>query len=169
MVYKKEYEVNPQTMALVANYDAQGQIITEVVENGERFYLPGYPGKIVDQSCRYFASSLEGRLSGTKQVAGFTHKPPIVISQAMDMYFFPIISPKRKECTWIAPKYIRTHKGESDQSTTIYFMNGDTVNVPVSVGMIINQIQRTAQFRVKLEDRLKHYHSQPEIVAETFS
>ncbi len=169
MIYKKEYEVNPRTMALVAGYDSQGQIITEIVEYDQRFYLSDYPGKIVDNSCRYFASSLEGRISGTKQVAGFTHKPPIVISQTMGMYFFPIISPKRKECTWIAHKYIRSYEGEMDHSTTITFTNGGSINVPVSVGMISNQVQRTAQFRFTLEDRLKNSIPPNDVVAENYA
>ncbi|WP_173916993.1 competence protein ComK [Halobacillus sp. Marseille-Q1614] len=167
---RKEYEVNPQTMALVAHYDERGQIVTEVVESGDTFYLPDYPGRVIDQSCRYFASSLEGRLSGTKQVAGFTHKPPIVISQAMGMYFFPIISPKRRECSWIAHNYIRDYEGGHDHTTTIHFTNGMSINVPVSKGMVANQVQRTAQFRFILEDRLKHtIISQNESVAETYA
>ncbi|GGF15827.1 competence transcription factor [Halobacillus andaensis] len=169
LVYKKEYEVNPRTMALVAGYDDQGQIITEIIESDQCFYLKDWPSKIVDHSCRYFASSLEGRISGTKQVAGFTHKPPIVISQKMSMYFFPIISPKRKECSWIAHKYIRTYKGENDHSTTITFTNGTSINVPVSVGMISNQIQRTAQFRFTLEDRLKYSAPKNDVVAENYA
>ncbi|MFC7321168.1 competence protein ComK [Halobacillus campisalis] len=155
LVQKREYEVNAQTMALVARTDAQGRIITEVMESNEGFYLIDPPGKVVDNSCRYFASSLEGRIAGTKQVAGFTHKPPIVISQAMGLYIFPIISPKRRECTWLAHDYIHTYKSESDHSTTIIFTNGSSLNVPVSVGMISNQVQRTAQFRFILEARLK--------------
>ncbi|UOR13183.1 competence protein ComK [Halobacillus amylolyticus] len=173
-VQTREYEVNPQTMALIAKYDEHGQVITEVIESGGRFDLPFYPGHIIDQSCRYFASSLEGRMAGTKQVAGFTHKPPIVISQKMGMYFFPIISPKRKECSWIAHKYIRNYDPAMDHTTTIHFVNGVSVNVPVSEGMIANQIQRTAQFRFTLEDRLSNFPtpqslaSQAERIAENF-
>ncbi len=172
-IQNREYEVNPQTMALIAKYDRHGQVITEVIESEDKFDLPFHPGQIIDQSCRYFASSLEGRMAGTKQVAGFTHKPPIVISQKMGMYFFPIISPKRKECSWIAHKYIRSYKGENDHTTTIHFINGASVNVPVSAGMIANQVQRTAQFRFILEDRLSHTPaasiSQPDRVAENLA
>ncbi|MGI8314486.1 competence protein ComK [Halobacillus mangrovi] len=170
---KKEYEINPQTMALIAKYDDRGQVITQVVERGNRFEITKCPSQVVDDSCRYFASSLEGRILGTKQVTSYTHKPPIVISEAMGIYFFPIISPKRKECSWVAHKYIRSYKGESDHTTTIQFSNGVNLNLPVSVGMFANQVQRTAHFRVILEDRL---NAQPEVqetsserIAETFS
>ncbi|WP_052158911.1 competence protein ComK, partial [Halobacillus sp. BBL2006] len=153
-VQKKEYEINPQTMALIAKYDDSGQVITQVIERGNCFEITKCPSQVVDDSCRYFASSLDGRISGTKQVTSYTHKPPIVISEAMGIYFFPIISPKRKECSWVAHKYIRSYKGESDHTTTIQFSNGASLNLPVSVGMFANQVQRTAHFRVILEDRL---------------
>ncbi|WP_082234693.1 competence protein ComK [Halobacillus massiliensis] len=167
---RKEYEVNPQTMALVAHYNETGQIVTEVMESKDTFYIPDYPGKVIDQSCRYFASSLEGRLSGTKQVAGFTHKPPIVISQTMGMYFFPIISPKRRECSWIAHNFIKDYESEQNHTTTLFFTNGTSLNVPVSKGMISNQVHRTAQFRFILEDRLKQKMiTQSESVAETYA
>ncbi|TGB05511.1 competence protein ComK [Halobacillus salinus] len=169
---KKEYEINVETMALKAKYDEDGQVITEVMECNGTFDLLKCPSQVVDESCRYFASSLEGRISGTKELTNYTHKPPIVISEAMRIYFFPIISPKRRDCTWIAHKYIRSFHGEEDQTTTIQFSTGDSINVPVSHGMIANQVQRTAHFRVILEDRLRL--SSPssdtsERVAETFS
>lgn len=172
-VVKKEYEINPETMALIAKYDDHGRVVTEVVESKGSFEIEKCPSQVVDDSCRYFASSLEGRISGTKQMTGYTHKPPIVISEAMRIYFFPIISPKRKDCSWIAHKFIRSYKGESDQTTTIGFSNGTSINVPVSHGMIANQVQRTAHFRVILEDRLRTLPSAADIpherVAETFS
>ncbi|MBH0228735.1 competence protein ComK [Halobacillus yeomjeoni] len=172
-VCKKEYEINPQTMALIAKYDERGQVVTQAFEKNGSFEVAKWPSQIVDDSCRYFASSLEGRLLGTKQVTSYTHKPPIVISEAMGIYFFPIISPKRKECSWIAHKYIRSFKGEPDHTTSLKFSNGTSINIPVSVGMFANQVQRTAHFRVILEDRLNSspvsHDARHELIAETFS
>lgn len=172
-VSKAEYEINPQTMALIAKFGEFGQVMTEVVECQGRFEINKCPSEVVDDSCRYFASSLEGRMAGTKQVTSYTHKPPIVISEAMGIYFFPIISPKRKDCTWIAHKFIRSYKGETDHTTTILFSNGSSINVPVSHGMLANQVQRTAHFRIILEDRLQmppsSFDPPYERVAETFS
>lgn len=173
-VQKTEYEINPQTMALIAKHGEGGQVLTEVIENSERFELSKCPSEVVDDSCRYFASSLDGRLSGTKQVTSYTHKPPIVISEAMGIYFFPIISPKRKDCSWIAHKYIRSYKGEPDHTTTVQFANGWSVNLPVSDGMFANQVQRTAHLRVILEDRFQSAGPvaagiRAERIAETFS
>lgn len=84
----EDYEINSHTMALLAKENEDGQVYTEVLELGDRFDMTKCPSDIVDDSCRYFASSLEGRLAGTKQVTNYTHKPPIVVSEAMSIYFF---------------------------------------------------------------------------------
>ncbi|SFJ64426.1 competence protein ComK [Halobacillus dabanensis] len=172
-VPSKEYEINPQTMALLAKQGEGGQIYTEVIERGEHLEVPRCPSEVIDNSCRYFASSLEGRIAGTKQLTSYTHKPPIVISEAMGIYFFPIISPKRKDCSWIAHKYIRSYKGEPNKTTTVNFVNGMSVNLPVSDGMFANQVQRTAHLRVILEDRYQpasvSSDNRAEWIAETFS
>lgn len=172
-VSNKEYEINPQTMALVAKQGEGGQVHTEVLEREECFNISLCPSYVIDNSCRYFASSLDGRIAGTKQLTSFTHKPPIVISEAMGIYFFPIISPKRKDCTWIAHKYIRSYNGEPNKTTTVQFTNGISVNLPVSDGMFANQVQRTAHLRVMLEDRYRPVSviadRRSERIAETFS
>lgn len=161
----EDYEINSHTMALLAKENEDGQVYTEVFELGDRFDMTKCPSDIVDDSCRYFASSLEGRLAGTKQVTNYTHKPPIVVSEAMSIYFFPIISPKRKDCTWIAHKYVLTYVSEPDHTITVHFTNGESVNLPVSYGMFANQIQRAAHLQVILQDRFR----QADRIAETFS
>jgi competence protein ComK len=151
----KEYELTTQTLALIAKTNPYGKVVTEVIEMNNRYELPVHPSRIIDESCKFFASSLSGRLAGTKQVAGFSHKPPIVISQSMGIYYFPTISPKRKDCSWISHSHIQSFKSDEGYMTTIKFSNGTTIQLPVSEGMIANQVQRTAQFRFLLESRIK--------------
>ncbi|MFD1017787.1 competence protein ComK [Thalassobacillus hwangdonensis] len=167
---KKEVEVTAETMALVAKVNDFGKVITEVMMMDGTHEVPVHPGKMIDDACKFFASSLAGRTEGTKQVSGFTHKPPIVISQSMGMYFFPITSPKRKDCTWIAHAHIQSIHSVDGYNTIMRFSNGTAITLPVSKGVIANQIQRTAQFRFLLESRIKH--SSPytaEKVAEPFA
>lgn len=153
---KGDFEITSQTLALIATTTPYGKVTTEVLETHSKREIPVHPSRLVDDACRYFAASLPGRLAGTKQVAGFTHKPPIVISQSMGIYFFPTISPKRKDCSWIAHSHIHSFDSNDGYNTTIHFTNGTSIVVPVSPGMIANQIQRTAQFRFLLENRIKH-------------
>ncbi|MBM7554103.1 competence protein ComK [Thalassobacillus pellis] len=152
---KIEFELTAQTLALIAVPGPYGKVITEAIENSHTHEIYVHPGKVIDEACRYFASSLDGRLAGTKQVSGFSHKPPIVISHTMGIYFFPIFSPKRKDCSWIAHSHIQSFESHDGYTTHIHFSNGTSVQVPVSEGMIANQVQRTAQFRFMLENRIK--------------
>ncbi|MDL4842854.1 competence protein ComK [Aquibacillus rhizosphaerae] len=112
-----------------------------------------------------------GRQEGTKNVCGITHKSPISIDHSSGMYFFPTSSPQNPNCSWISHSHIDQINRAPDHCTTIIFKNGRTVTLPVSHGSMQNQVQRTAQFRYLLQNRIKyvlkskHY---TDVVAEPF-
>ncbi|WP_343840296.1 competence protein ComK [Salinibacillus aidingensis] len=112
---------------------------------------------------------MRGRQEGTKGVCGITHKSPIAIDPHSGMFFFPTTSPNNPTCAWIAHSHIaRIHPLDKGR-TVIEFKTGQEIIVAVSHGSMMNQIQRTAQFRYKLTERL-HYkrNSDHEQVAEPF-
>ncbi|KGX84798.1 competence protein ComK [Pontibacillus litoralis] len=165
-----DFEVSPYTCALIA-VEQDGYIVSLVIEDGEKFYVDSPPIKLMDQACKFFGSSLRGRIDGTKEVSGITHKPPIAVDPVNGMYFFPTISPQKKNCSWIAHSHIdHIRKCKGDSNTTIVFKDKYSIEVSVSKGSIWNQVQRTAQFRYKLDERLQTIPKQisREQVAESF-
>ncbi|MFC0523541.1 competence protein ComK [Pontibacillus salicampi] len=169
--WKTEFEVSPYTLAILAEETDEGDLISFIVEKNESFYVKESPKKIIDQACKFFGSSLRGRQDGTKDVCGITHKAPIAIDPASGMYFFPTTSPQNKLCSWIAHSHIDYIKRSDDNLRTIIaFTNQKAVALVVSQGSIGNQIQRTAQFRYKLNERLQYSprHGSHEQVAEPF-
>ena len=62
--------------------------------------------KIIENSCRYFGSSYNGRHIGTKNLTGINYKSPIIIEETKNIIFFPTTSPKQSDCSWISLKYI---------------------------------------------------------------
>ena len=149
------YEVSPLTMAIVAIETAEGAIETQVYETDATYLVRQTPLKLIDYACRFFGSSLRGRLDGTRDVCGVTHKAPISVNPTNGMYFFPTTSPQNKNCSWIAHSHIDFIKEAEFQQTKIFFKNGESIIVDVSYGSMMNQIQRTAQFRYLLADRMK--------------
>lgn len=158
MLKKKElftYEISPLTMAILAVENESGIINTQVFESEVDYLIHKSPVKMIDHACRYFGSSLRGRQDGTKDICGITHKAPISIDPASGMYFFPTASPRNKNCSWIAHSHIDFIQPTSNQMTEVYFKNGDKIILDISYGSMMNQIQRTAQFRYLLNDRIK--------------
>ncbi|MRG87028.1 competence protein ComK [Salinibacillus xinjiangensis] len=108
-----------------------------------------------------------GRQEGTKGVCGITHKAPIAIDPHSGMFFFPTTSPNNPTCVWIAHSHVSQIKPIDKYKTKIHFKSGQHIDVSVSHGSLMNQIQRTAQFRYKLTERLKYkWGTKPDKVAE---
>lgn len=148
------FEVNERTMAVVAEQGLEGSIYSRVLEVEEEFVIPLKPVKVIDQSCKYFGSSLKGRQEGTKAITGITYKPPIAIDPTSDIYMFPTNSPRSHQCTWIAHSYISHSQPSNEGQTVVTFVNGQSITLDISFRSFENQLNRTAQFRYLLSKRL---------------
>lgn len=156
VVVLEEFEVTSSTMAIIGKgkvgqlgaYSIVLEYEGELVVNKKSLF-------IIDQSCKYFGSSLKGRQAGTKEVSGITHKQPIAIDPTSGIYMFPTISPLKDECVWISHTYVKEVRASGEKGSTIVFKNNRTIDVGVSKGSLNNQINKTAQFRFKLENRIK--------------
>lgn len=149
------YEITPLTLAVMPKQNQNGTISAYILEESRDYIIDYSPKKVIDAACKYFGSSLKGRIDGTKDISNITHKPPIAIDPASGMYFFPTNSPVNSKCTWIAHSHLESMNSIDIQQTEITFKNGKSIIVDVSYGSIMNQIQRTAQFRYALDNRIK--------------
>ena len=167
-LYTSSHEVTPLTLAIVADHDENGNPGSWILDEQEEYYVSGIsPSKMIDYACRFFGSSLKGRQEGTRNICGITHKAPISIDPSSGMYFFPTLSPVNPECSWIAHSHIELVNKASTQGSEIVFINERKLLLDVSVGSLLNQVQRTAQFRYLLDSRIKNLQKQMvEIVAE---
>lgn len=149
----KMREITPYTMAVLSDKDENGKHVTRVLEDEVEYVLRGKPTKVIEYACAYFGSDLKGRQNGIKSISGITHKAPIPIDPRNKMYFFPTKSPSHESCSWISHTHIEDVKRIDSKSTEILFKNGRTIRVDVSHGIVINQIQRTAQIRYLMDER----------------
>lgn len=149
------YEITPLTMAILARHDEYGNTTSYVLEEQEEFYVKTTPSKVIDFACRFFGASLKGRQEGTRAIADLTHKVPISIDPSSGMYFFPTFSPANPKCSWIAHTHLSKIQEAENQCTEVVFKNGKRVILDVSFGSMMNQVNRTAQFRYKLDNRMK--------------
>lgn len=150
------HEITPLTMAVLCEKNEKGEIHTVVLEELRDYYVNEKPTKIVDDACKYFGSSLKGRLEGTKDISRITHKAPIAIDPSSGMFFFPTCSPSNPNCSWISHSHVHQVLPFDSDRTELHFKNGRRIIIDVSYGSILNQIQRTAQFRYSLENRIKY-------------
>ena len=144
------YEITYDTELIIPIDDK----CSKVIENGEEYIIEKNSLKILEHSCEYFGSSLEGRKEGTKKILGITHKSPIIIEESRKIIFFPTNSPDRKDCSWInldkIDKYYRTDK----KTSSILFKCGKKVDFNISYGSLTNQILRATRLKFILDERI---------------
>ena len=148
------YEISPQTMAIIALQNEKNTITSHVMEEHTDYVVHKTPTEMIEYACRYYGSSFQGRLAGSRDISGFNYKAPITINPASGMYFFPTNSPAHRECSWLSHSHIKKiDLAENDQSE-VCFTNGKSIIINASLGSLINQLHRTAQFRFLLTERL---------------
>ena len=141
------YEINKNTVALIPK---ENKTIVYEVDNS--FVVNKPPLKIVEESCEYFGSSLEGRQTGTSALVGFTHKVPVIIEESFDLIYFPTVSPKNSECSWLAYSHIFKPDKFKDK-TIIELKNGKKILVDVSTAIIDSQLYRCSRLKDVLQMR----------------
>lgn len=150
----EEYEINPCTMMILPT--AYGsKTYSHIIELQDEFLSPFRPIEIIKKSCQYFGSSFEGRIAGTKQLIGITHKVPITIDPTNSIYFFPTTSPHNSQCIWISHEHVLAHKRLETNATLVTFRNKESYTIPISYSSFENQLLRTALLRTKLMQRIE--------------
>ena len=145
-----EYEITYETEYIVPISDKS----SKVIENGEEYIIDNPTLKILEHSCEYFGSSLEGRKEGTKKILGITHKSPIIVEESTKIIFFPTNSPDRKDCAWINLEKIDKYFKNDKNTCTILFKCGKIMDFNISYGSLTNQILRATRLKFILDERI---------------
>lgn len=146
----KEYEINKETLAIIAIEEDKSM----VYEKENEFIVYCSSLKIIDDSCKFFGSSYKGRVEGTKKMIKMSHKAPIIIEESNNIIFFPTMSPRLEECSWISLNNIETFI-KNGKNTIIEFSCGKKIELNISFLIIDNQILRAARLESILNKRKK--------------
>lgn len=148
----ENYEINRNTLAILSC----GKEKSKIIEDDKEFYVNLSPLKIIDNSCKYFGSSYDGRFNGTKSILGISHKSPIIIEESSRIIFFPTTSPRLERCSWISLNNISDYyKLYGD--TIIKFNCGKKIKLEISYGIIDNQVLRSLRLESIFSKRLINF------------
>ncbi len=154
MKFVEKPNIDSTTLAVLPYQISKDLYGSYVLETREDYYTHLSPKKLIDESCQYYGSSLKGRLAGTRAIFGVNRKPPISIEPNKGLFFLPTNSPHSAECIWLAHGHIDYLEKLQPKQTKVHFNNGKELVVDISYISLNNQLQRTAQFRHLLMERL---------------
>ena len=144
-----KYEINQGTLAIMPN-DNESSLI---YEDEERFLIDDSPFHIMEQSCKYFGSTYEGRKESARFILGAEYKVPIIVEDTYNLIIFPTTSPKAEDCIWISLKRVNNIEKIDSINTKVIFDNGKEIIVPVSYRTLENQISRASRLDFMMRKR----------------
>lgn len=144
-----KYEVNNGTLAVLPN-DEESSL---VYEDDSRYIIQEKAYKIMDDSCKYFGSTYEGRKNGSKEILGAEYKVPIIVEDSNNLIVFPTTSPFSEDCVWISLKRVKNIFKIDSFNTKILFDNNVEIIVPCSFRSVENQLSRASRLDLILRNR----------------
>ena len=143
-----KYEISKGTLAILPNEKNS----SVVYEDDERYIIKSTPFEIMEESCKYFGSTYEGRKDGAKEMLGAEYKVPIVIEDSNNLIVFPTTSPLSEDCVWISLKRVEKIEKIDANNTKIIFDNKTEIIVDSSYRSIENQLSRASRLDLILRN-----------------
>ena len=143
-----KYEVSKGTLAIVPN-EAETSL---VYEDEDRYIIDQTPFSIMEESCKYFGSTYDGRKNGARDLLGAEYKVPIVVEDSSNLIIFPTTSPSAEDCCWISLKRVKKIEKIDCNNTKIIFDNNREIIVDCSYRTIENQLSRASRLDLILRN-----------------
>ena len=102
---------------------------------------------ILNKSCIFYGSSLNGRLKGSKDLLKCRYKLPIIISESNRLIFFPV-----NKYFWINFNMIESFE-KKENHTIITFKNGYKRSIFVSYRVVNNQMLKSSRLWLEYLER----------------
>ena len=142
------YEIDLSTVMLIGIDESK----TKVVTLEDEFILDVDSKKIMDNSCKFFGSSLSDRVNMTKRLVGIKSKSPIIVEDSRNIIFFPLKSVRDKCNIWISFNNLEKYVKNGDR-TAFVFKNNKRVVIDFSYYIIDNQVTRSLMLDYELKKR----------------
>lgn len=144
-----KYEINRGTLAIVPNETTNSL----VYEDEERYLIEEKPFQIMEESCKYFGSTYDGRKNSSRDILGAEYKVPIIVEDSDNLIVFPTTSPQSDECIWISLRRVKKFEKIDGTNTRIIFDNNKEIIVPCSYRSIENQVSRASRLDLIMRSR----------------
>lgn len=144
-----KYEISRGTLAIVPNSEENSL----VYEDDSRYIVNETPFKIMEDSCKYFGSTYDGRKESAKSILGAEYKVPIIVEENSNIIVFPTTSPSSADCVWISLGRVKYFEKIDASNTKIIFDNNREIIVPCSYRTIENQVSRASRLDLVMRNR----------------
>jgi len=146
----ENYEISEDTLAIIG--DNFGN--TKIIEKNQEYEISKRAYEIMDENCKYYGSSYNGRLKSAKEILDCSYKLPIVMEESTMLIFFPTKSSLLEDCCWINYNAIEENENKGSK-TLLKLINSKEIMIDMSLLSLKNQIYRSTRLESVLRQRLK--------------
>ena len=146
----KNYEINDETYAVISQELGK----TKIIEKEKDYDVEKDAYKVMDESCRYYGSSYQGRVVASKELLNCSYKLPVVVEESSVLIFFPIKSSLLDDCCWINLNSIKNIEKIDNNKSKITFNNDEKIELDISKLSLENQIYRSTKLESIIFKRL---------------
>lgn len=132
-----KYEINDDTFA-VMSFDGDK---ARIIEESDDYIVNEDIYSIMENSCKYYGSSFEGRVMGSKDILGSVYKAPIIVEESKSLIFFPTEALNSPSIAWICFNRIKNVE-KYGKRTRIIFSNDESIIINCPYFSVKNQIFR---------------------------
>ena len=130
---------------LIIYYDNFNTVMINT--DGKMIINGNFIRSILNKSCIFYGSSLNGRLKGSKDLLKCRYKLPIIISESNRLIFFPV-----NKFFWINFNMIESFE-KKENHTIITFKNGYKRSIFVSYRVVNNQMLKCSRLWLEYLER----------------
>ncbi|MDW0113129.1 competence protein ComK [Sporosarcina saromensis] len=148
----KKYRLDEDALALIPEFK-NGRQFTKVLTRNGMLLVEEKQEEILNATLLYYGASLRGARDGAKSILGKIKKMPIMVNETLGHYWFPVISPAKPVCIWLALHHIISYESIDKTHTKVWLSGGSFIIVPISKKSLEEKIQRTCTLRYEIETR----------------
>ena len=96
---------------------------------------------ILDESCIYYGSSLNGRMNGARSILGSVYKTPVMVEETNNLIFFPTTAIENEKNVWIGSNNILNYE-KKGKNTVVEWKNNKKTEFNMPILSIETQLLR---------------------------
>ena len=155
MIYSKNYILKNEAILALPKRDEYGNLFTVVMEIDGPVDVDLCPTELIDSNLRYYGSSLQGARDGALTILGKVKMNPVTVSERLNLYWLPSISPTNEGCIWVALHHITDYISINKKQTQVIFTGGTTLIIDMSESAFDKKVQKAYKLKCKMEMRIK--------------
>ena len=132
-----EYEINSDTLAIIPYQKGKSKIL----ELNDEYIVDLTPYQVIEKSCSYYGSSLNGRMNGARSILGSVYKIPVMVEETNNLIFFPTTAIENEKNVWIGSNNILNYE-KKGKNTVVEWKNNKKTEFNMPILSIETQLLR---------------------------